>query len=108
MPNCSNRTPPPPDGAMNHRPDDGRKTATSALLSPSKSPGAAMSPLVPKGNAKNEKSSDRRMYHSPVLGLKNAMSDFPSPVKSAGTILSVDVPNVRANVCASPLRFIHH
>src|SRR5436190_9391178 len=91
---------------MNQFAPSGRKTARSALPSPSKSAAAGMSPLAPNGAAKKLKSSLLSTYQEPLLGLQMAMSVFPSPVKSAGTGLSVPTPNADARMPAVE-RFSH-
>src|SRR5687767_9101418 len=95
---------PPLDREMIHNACELRKTAASVLLSPSKSAGTGTSPVVPKGNAKNEKSSLRRTNQNPFDGRQIAMSAFPSPVKSPGTMVSVDAPNCAPRTCELELR----
>jgi hypothetical protein len=81
---------------MNQVVDEGRNTVGSARPSPSKSPGAGISPEEPNGNAKKVESSLRRINHWPVDGRQKAMSHLPSPVKSEGTSVSVEAPNWNA------------
>src|SRR5688572_14251521 len=67
-----------------------------------------MSPLVPYGKAKKEKSSLRSTNQNPVDGRQKVISALPSPVKSPGVILSAELPNCVASTDPFELRLIHH
>src|SRR5262249_39412098 len=74
---------PPEDLTTYHRALDPRKTARSALPSPSKSDGTGVSRVVPNCLAITPPPLSAA-YHEASLGRKTARSALPSPSKSAG------------------------
>src|SRR5688500_3269356 len=70
------------DRSIHHEPVEGRKTAGSALLSPSKSPGVVMSEDSPHWLAEKP-AVERSTYQLPSDGRKTETSVRPSPSKSA-------------------------
>src|SRR4051794_36881598 len=83
VPHAYEMPPAVPDCRINHVPVEGRKTATSALPSRSKSPATGISARPP--HVYVALTCDPKMNHVPVDGRKTEMSAFPSPSKSPGT-----------------------
>jgi len=67
---------------MYQTPADGRKTAMSVRLSPSKSAGVMMSDATPQFVVMFDPPLLGTMFHVAVLGRNVDTSDFPSPSKS--------------------------
>src|SRR6476620_4924246 len=75
-----------------HVADCGRKTAMSALPSPSKSNGSGRSPATPNGKIDTAPLELLSTYQFPSTGRYTAKSVLPSPSKSAFAGTSPELP----------------